>query len=368
MPFGAKVAITQRDWRCPTCRLAARASAGVLPLPNNPLIVAAVQALCCGGPNARLSDGGWRTARDGFPYYEFWSGSGGRIGVRVATHSAEEAWRIVEAFSALTLDTAVALLSGLCAAPFRSGTRAPRRESIRLGAPMVLAAKQYGRYGVERVEFAAAINQEINHLLLLRFEIHNYPGFSPKARAWSRAGINRADVTLFEIGDEAGERDPLECSMGRPLRLGAWADHWLNAGGPMWIGSLPQAILAMDHRDNRGADVLAKKTALLLALNWGAMRRGKTIHTDVRTFLRRIGELRRVSAAPMQHAGRFADRFQEALFRLSDAGILEVKVDSDASVELRAGGRPWFDTWLQAPLVVARPAFLSFYEADVAVG
>ncbi|MDX2274110.1 MAG: hypothetical protein NW206_01565 [Hyphomonadaceae bacterium] len=340
-----------------------RASAGLLPLPNNPLIVAAVQAICCGGPHARLNDGGWRTTREGFPYYEFWSGSGGRIGVRIASDDPDASWRLVESLSTLTLDVAIALLSGLSAAPFRTLTRAPRRGSVRLGPAAVLAAKQYRRYGAERIEFAEAIAGETNKLMQMRFDIHNYPGFNPKSRSWSRAGISRTDVALIERGDEAQPADPLECSGGQMLRFGAWADHWLNAGGPMWVSMLPQAVLALDHRDNRGADVLAKKTALLIALNWGALRRGKTIVTDVRTFLRRIGELRRPSAETLQHSGRIADRFDEALFRLADRGLIEVSLLGEAAALLRSQGRRWFDTWLEAGVIIQRPSFIDTSEA-----
>jgi hypothetical protein len=367
MPFGAIAVNPQREWRCPTCRLAARTSAGMLSLPNNPLIVAAVQAICCGGVNARLKDGGWRETREGFPYYEFWSGTGGRIGVRIAHENPASAWRVVESMSALTLDTAAATLSGLCAGPFRATTRAPRRDTVRLGAPAVLAAKNYTRYGAERVEFAKSITEELERLLLLRFDIHNYPGYSPKARAWNRAGVTRLDVALIEADEEAGAVDPLECSMGRPLRLGAWADHWLNAGGPMWLSPLPQAILALDHRENRGADLLAKKTALLLALNWGALKRGKTIETDVRTLLRRIGELRRPSAEALQHAGRFADRFEEALFRLADSGLMDISLLGETAAVSRSQGRRWFDIWLEAAIIIRRPNFLEAIEAPVPV-
>lgn len=363
MPFGGGTRADYLDWRCPTCRLALRASAGLLPLPNNPLIVAAIQALCCGGPQARLLDGGWRRTREGFPYYEFWSGSGGRIGVRIDLADSDAAWRTIESFSALTLDTAVALLSGLSAAPFRAVTRSPRRGSVHLGPAAVLAAKQYRRYGAERIEFANAVQAEMAKLLLLRFDIHNYPAFNPKSRSWNRAGVSRSDVALIETcsGDEMA--DPLDCGSGKPLRFGAWADHWLNAGGPMWVSMLPQAVLALDHRDNRGADVLAKKTALLIALNWGAMRRGKTIATDVRTFLRRIGELRRPSADSTQHAGRIADRFDEALFRLADRGLMDVSLLGEAAAALRSQGKRWSDTWLEAGMIIQRPSFIDAAEA-----
>jgi hypothetical protein len=48
----------QAGWQCPTCRLAARGRNGLLSVPNNPLIVAAVQAICAGGDLADQNDAG----------------------------------------------------------------------------------------------------------------------------------------------------------------------------------------------------------------------------------------------------------------------------------------------------------------------
>jgi hypothetical protein len=229
-------------------------------------------------------------------------------------------------------------------------------------------AKKYGRFGAERLEFASTIEAEIDRVLMLRFDVQKYPAFNPRTRGWDRNGITRSDIALIEVGSECPPPDPLECSMGRPLRLGAWADHWFNGGGPMWLSPLPQSVLAFDHRSNRGVDVVAKKTALLLALNWGAMRREKAIRTEVRTLLRRIGELRRASAGPQQHSGRFVDRFEEALFRLSDDAVMDVRVRGEAAADLRARNCHWFEAWLDAELVAERPDFLSAFERPVEVG
>ena len=122
-------------------------------------------------------------------------------------------------------------------------------------------------------------------------------------------------------------------------------------------------ILALDHRDNRGADVLAKKVALLFSLKWGADRQSKVIKTDVRTLLRRVGELRRPSADALQHSGRFADRFEEALFRLADRGLMEISVLGESAATLRAQGRRWFDAWLESGVIARRPDFLEAGES-----
>jgi hypothetical protein len=360
MGFSARIAAPgQSDWQCPTCRLASRARGGLFVVPNNPLIVAAVQALCAAGPSARQTEDGWRQDRGGAPSFEFWSGSGGRIRVRVDAADVEAAWSEVRAVSALTLDAAIALLAALAADPFRQATCAPRRDAVWLGAPAVLNAKRYRRFGAERNQFAEAVDAEIARLLKLRLDIINYPAFDPVARSWRRTGVSRAGLTLFERAPEHAPADPHDCSRGQPLRFGAWAEHWLNAGGPMWASPLPQALVVLDHRDSRGADLLAKKIGLLLALNWGAARSRQFIRLELRTLLRRVGELRRPGAEGAHFAGRLADRLEEALLRLSENEIVTSRLCADAAAARRATGRRWFEDWLCSEVVFDRPDFIA---------
>ncbi len=346
------------EWQCPTCRLAARSRSGMLSLPNNPLVVAAVQAICAGGASADLNEAGWRRDKNGAPTFEFWSGSGGRIKVFVEG-SPESAWCDVSSFTTLTLDCAVAVLACLASDPFRAATAAPRSEAVWLGPPALLAVKGYKRFGAEREAFAEAVDYEILKLMRLRFDIIAYPAFDPVARKWNRAGVSRAGLSLFEAAPDACARDSYDCHRGRPLRFGAWAQHWLNAGGAMWVSPLPQAILQLDHRDNRGADALAKKIAILLSLNWGATRKNRELRVEVRTLLRRIGELRRPGATPRAHVGRLADRLEEALLRLSEARILPNRLLAEEALVMRAENRRWFETWCEGEVSFARPSFIN---------
>lgn len=346
------------DWQCPTCRLAARARDGQIVVPNNPLVVAALQAICAGGAQARTLDGGWRRNRAGFPVYEFWNGAGGRVLVRIEAGDAASAWDEVETFTTLTLDVAVAVLSGLAGDHFRQLTCAPRREPVTLGASLVLNAKGYRRFGVERSLFATAIATEMDRLQRLRFDVLSYPGLDPISRKWKRDGITRANLALLEQSEDhamSPANDRAACAHARPLRLGAWADHWLNSAGLVWTAHLPQEILRLDHRENRGADPLAKRISLMVSLSFAAARDTRELRLTPRLLLRRVGMLPRLDAARPAHSGRIADRLEEALLRLSERGLLESKFRGEAAQTLRASSRRWFEEWLEADLVLKRP-------------
>lgn len=347
----------QGDWQCPTCRLAARARDGILAVPNNPLIVAAVQAICSGGAEAALKEAGWRRDKRGAPAFEFWNGSGGRIKV-YADAAPQEAWADVAAFSALTLDCAIGVLTCLASDPFRAATAAPRCEPVWLGAPALLLTKNYKRFGAERIAFAEAVDLEVERLMRLRFDVISYPAFDPATRRWNGTGVSRAGLTLFELAPGAAARDVHDCRGGKPLRFGGWAQHWLNAGGTMWVSPLPHAIMHLDHRNNRGADALAKKIGMLLALNWGAARSKGELRVDVRTLLRRVGELRRPGSGPIAHAGRLADRLEEALLRLSEMDVFPNRLLCEDAAAMRTRSRRWFEAWCEAQVSFARPPFI----------
>lgn len=360
MVYNSPIAVPERlhDWQCPTCRLAARARDDQLVLPNNPLIVAAFQAICAGGPNALALDGGWRRNKFGLPHYEFWNGAGGRIIVWIEAADAAAAWAEVASFSSLTLDVAVAVLSGLANEHFRQFTCAPRREPVTLGAPLVLNLKRYRRFGAEREGFAAAVAAEMDKLERLRFDIIAYPGLDPISRRWKRDGITRGSVALLERAEfhpmaPANERAP--CAFARPLRFGAWAEHWLNSAGLVWVAQLPRSILRLDHRENRGAEPLAKRVALMLWLSFAAARDAREIRLTIRLLLRRVGLLPRLDAARPAHSGRTADRLEEALLRLSEQGLMGSELRADAAIALRAANRRWFEDWLASEIVLKRP-------------
>lgn len=347
------------DWQCPTCRLAARARDEQIVVPNNPLVVAALQAICAGGANAKSVDGGWRRNQSGFPVYEFWNGAGGRVLVHVDATDASAAWKEVHSFSSLTLDVAVTLLSALASDHFRQITCAPRREAVTLGAAVVLNAKGYRRFGAERELFATAIALEMNRLERFRFDVISYPGLDPVSRKWKRDGITRTNLALVERGESHADSPASEratCAFARSLRLGAWADHWLNGAGLVWTAHIPRDIVRLDHRENRGADPLAKRIALMLSLSFAAARDTREMRLTPRLLLRRIGLLPRLNAARPAHSGRIADRLEEALLRLSERRLLGSEFCGENALALRASGRRWFEEWLESEIVFRRPA------------
>lgn len=248
---------------------------------------AAAAALMAGGPHARALQRGWRQTGDGRLIFEHRRPSG-RIEVSTEA-SGPEAWAEVERFSALTLDALLAVdLAG------------------RIDAEAVLQAKAYARCGDERRAFRAQAEAELERLRGLRLRL------APTAEA-----------------------RPLEDFLRR---------------GPVAVRPpcAPTGPLRFDHRANRGADVLAKKLAVWMSLQDEADARKPR---PVRAVLAAIGELPVNIGERGARSGRLADRFDEALMRLEEAGLSRLRYRGESAC---AGDRArgWITRWLRQSVVV----------------
>ncbi|MBC6982426.1 hypothetical protein [Caulobacter sp. 17J80-11] len=248
---------------------------------------AAAAALMAGGPHARVLQRGWRET-GGRVVFEH-RGPHGRIAVSTSAPDAAAAWADVEEFSALTLD---ALLAVDLAA--------------RVDAETVLQAKAYGRCGDERRAFRAQVDAELDRLRRLRLQIEG----------------------ATEIRTLADFLRPVPAAVS-PRRP-------------------PDGPLRFDHRSNRGADVLAKKLAVWLSLQEDAEARKAR---QVRAVLAAIGELPVHIGERGARSGRLADRFDEALMRLEEAGLSRLRYRGESAC---AGDRSrgWITRWLRQTVVI----------------
>lgn len=212
--------------------------------------------------------------------------------------------------SPLTLDVALVALDLLQ----RGGGQTP------LNPRIVLARKAYRRWGHERQAFESRVAAEIR--LLQRFKLLTEDGPEPLLVLGPR-NVARTDFVVRaapSLAVEIGERD--------------------------WI-ELPVSVLRLDHRRNRGVDVLAKKLATVIALS------GSSGAFGVADLLMQAGMF------PDGRGGRrrrMAERLPEALRRVQALGAFEI--DGVDTLERRgAGHAEWLNAQIRvrrrSPLVVA---------------
>lgn len=283
---------------------AADAPEGAL-FPDHPSLRAVMSALMCAGPGAEAA--GWRAGEDCAELVV-------RIGlepiqVRLHAWSAEVAWREVSAVTPLALDVLAVLVDRL---------RRAGGEVVLISCADVLDAKGCQRSGEERHGLEQQIGREFLRLGAMTLGVAEQPLFS-----------------VMPIGEDGGgfvvALDPAVRALwdAAPRRRLSWR------------------LLDFDHRPNRGADVLAKKMGFYFSM---AGAESRPVARSIRAVLKGVGALGEASCGG--RGGRLADRFEEAMLRLHERGLVTVTYRGarDASV-LDERVKGWVKRWLETTVV-----------------
>lgn len=353
--------------------------AGRATIANNPLVAAAIAAVLKGGAKAPALLGGWTVDGDGrvvyrhvgkkrgeiLAYFELGEGAEERRTAR----PIEDQWAFVKSLNPLTADVMIMALAQLCDPSRRGKPMYPSLMPVSVTANSLLRYKRFTRWGRERSQCRTNIQQEMRRLQKLRFDVRQYPGWDVAIQRWNPRGVGALGDRLFEVVDANEIRGAIStdrvADLAWLIRPGQWAQWWLNAQGKVWTSAVPGLLVTLDHRRNRGIDVLAKKIGLNMLLLWGAVRSRYEFERRIDHLLEDIGELPVHGARDCHWAGRLRERFDEAMLRLRENGIF-------AEVSWPGGHGPgdpdrnkgWVDHWLAARVHIRRPG-LPIIEREV---
>ena len=338
-------------------------------IPNNPLVAAAVAAIFKGGPNARSLIGGWSEEPDGRLAYRHLGKRGGQIVVYVsppkngngdaARDNLERQWSFIEEISPLSVDVLLAVFAQLCEPSLGNKSKYPLLAPVAITAAAILKYKGLKRWGEEGAALRRRVDMEIGRLLNLRFDVHQFPAWDPDLRRWNAKGVSVSGDRLFDVVEtvahqSAGVRTKTEVVW--LTRLGHWSQWWMNAQAKVWLGPMPRSLLALDHRRNRGAAVLAKKISLNTMVLWGAVRARSALARRIDSLLEGIGELPDLMSRDSHWGGRTRDRFDEAILMLQEAGVFtQVEWPEAFQPGDRDRYKGWVDSWLSSKIVLHRP-------------
>jgi len=326
-------------------------------IPANPLIAAGMAALWKGGAKARHLQGGWQASETGRPVYQHSGRKGGRILVyphgapsATAPHLPPETlWDLVEQLTPLTADVALAVLAQLCEPSMGRKPQAPLLEPVRITADAILQYKGIRRWGLERRLLHERVFTEMEHLRSLHFDVEKYPERHPTTGKWDPRGVSWQGDRLFDIVKVEcyqeslfGDRERIEVSW--LVRAGQWAHWWLNAHGRVWVGRMARILLDFDHREQRGAAVMAKKLGQRMVLLGEVLPVGTPITRRIDHILEDIGELPTPAKRDHNWIGRTRQRFDGGTDLLQNAGVLAVGWPIGYST---IPNRQWLETKIQ---------------------
>ena len=360
---------TVRDRRQGAYKVANAFPEGWGKIPNNPLVAAAVAAIFKGGANARSLIGGWSEEPDGRLAYRHLGKRGGQIVVYVnpaavddsvdcdERHCFEGQWSFIEGISPLTVDVLLAVFAQICEPGLGNKSKYPLLTPVAITAGVILKYKGLKRWGEEGAALRRRVDMEIERLLNLRFDVHQFPAWDPEMRRWNAMGVSVSGDRLFDVVESAGRQGERASSEIVWLtRLGHWSQWWMNSQAKVWLGPMPQSLLALDHRRNRGAAVLAKKISLNTMVLWGAVRARSALARRVDSLLESVGELPELMSRDSHWGGRTRDRFDEAILMLQEVGVFsEVEWPDAFQPGDRDRAKGWVDSWLSSKIVLHRP-------------
>lgn len=317
---------------------------GFAKIPCNPAVRAHIEALNKAGRNAQRL--GWKENTKGAPVYLHTSSDDeGQILVYsdLKDASPTEKWEQVRSLGALTLDVFLSVLAQV--------HEDLGQDSVVLNAVTILRNKGIRRRGKERRRLEQRIDTEIRNLASLRFDA-GWPVTYVTKDGRRKHGIQKwTDDRLFDIvrsefwqpsliGDQA-----ILVAVQWHVRFGqSWRQFWLTED-THWIAYCARTLLELDHRDQRGVDVIAKKIGIYLTTLPGASL-GNPREILIETLLDRIGEL---PANPDKYwGGRTRDLVQDALQRLVTIGFLQWEPIGVYNEENRRKG--WIRRWLKCKL------------------
>jgi DNA-binding XRE family transcriptional regulator len=137
------------------------------------------------------------------------------------------------------------------------------------------------------------------------------------------------------------------------VRAGQWAHWWLNAHGRVWVGRMARILLEFDHREQRGAAVMAKKIGQRLVLLGEILPVGAPITRRIDHILEDIGELPTPDQRARNWLGRTRHRVEAGLDLLQEVGLCVVEWPGGYS---SIPNRRWLETKIQLTVPETLPA------------
>lgn len=345
-------------------------------IPDNPIIAASIAALFKAGKGARSLMGGWSEDDGGRPAYRHPLDCGGEIVVRIAPYTclhgsdaADAQWAMVNGVSPLTLDVFTAILAQLCAISLDAHSECDMRETVDVTARAILRYKDLVQWGAEGAALRQRIDKEIRRLSTLRLDVRPPYGAPVVAGQGSDADSVARCFTLFDIVGSRTVRSARKTGPGVPetvwtFRSGDWAGARRMSGHAFHLVQVPQSILLLDHRRNRGSAILAKKIGLGMAVLWSAGRASGALQFRTGNLLGDIGELPFRDARGNGWGARMRDRFVQAIALLQEAGLMDgVEWPAGCEPDVRNRGKGWVAIWLEGKVTLSGPVI-----ADTACG
>lgn len=335
---------------------------GAAVVANNPPCHVLFQAIAKGGPNARNLKNGWEDnpINPELPVFKNPQRTKGDWTVYFDPNSGPlaEQWNRVEGLSALHTKLALFCFAKICDP--RNAMRHPSKDPVGVSYEDFRQALGFTQRGKALTEFKTQTDQLVRDIADLKATVR---GIMINGKP---DGIAECSLfTISKVWDKQYEFFENRVQIGWLIDSGPWAKNYFNRDAKPWLSTLHAAILELDHRGVRRADVLALHIAtMLFTVAGGDQFKEQTITRTVEDLLELAGEL----PEPEHRGGHWGNRLCEALHCALETlqGLrLATVVFSKNYPDPGDRGKGWVERWLSAKVHLTTPEAAAFLGRDI---
>ncbi len=302
---------------------------GIAPVPNNSVLNIVTRAILCGGPDFKDKPGGWYQRRGKF-IFEKKQANAGDIEIMVEDEG------MVQGFTLFTLDVLMVLLGHVSKTYCESKTGQPLSLKSIISSREILKYKRVTSYGRKRWSIFENIHAEVERLRKIEIKVRNARG---KDQEQSYSGKL---VLIKDIKRDFNPSTKHYVTTSWEIRPGSWANYLMSEEGFAYIGKLNQDVLALDHREQRGAQSFAKKIMYsFFVLPGGTYYIKNGAKKSFRQLLEMIGEYRQSEGVDRKAPMRNLKRLGKALDLLVSRGEITINIEGGTEKFIDEHRRPW---------------------------
>lgn len=331
---------------------------GAAPVGNNPPCHVLFEAVAKGGPNARKQLKGWKENTQDTPVFQDPQRVKGDWTVYFdpQADSPITPWRRVEGLSALHTKLGLFAFAKICDP--RNNMRYPNKEPV--GVSYEDLRRALGLREKPMTEFRLLANRLVKDWADLKATVR---GIMINGKP---DGI--AECSLFvvsKVWDKQFEMFGERVQIGWLFDPGPWAKYYFNRDAKPWLSTLQQALLNLDHREARQAEVLALHIAtLLFVVAGGDQFKEGAITRTVAELLEIAGRLPEPEHRGANWANRMAEALHVALETLLGARLVAAVEFGTTYPDPGDRGKGWVSRWLNATVTLTTPEAAAFLGQD----
>ncbi len=337
----------------------------LVPVPSNPVVQFSLSAIWAGGPKWRKK-GLWKLNPEAntAEARKRISSSGEiliwidpKLEAHAAVWTMEQIEGYLEKLSDFTADVALSVLSCLAEA------KAPMLEPVIVDADKIIRQKGIEAWGRQRDALRLSIEQEMENLQRLKFEVHKLAAADPETGRWNPQGYSWSNDLLFDIVKvEAyqqtlfGEKETIAVKWS--VRAGQWAYYFLSPQARRWVCGLAGVLLELSHREDRRAEVLAKRIGYYVMMHKWRLAKGQPLRWTIEALCGAIQENPKTETNP----GRFRESFEKALELLVKRGAFKEVIYPPGYWDDTDRSKGWVQRWLEHELTFVLPELSNLEE------